>query len=204
MCLIGIRKLKGINMILGEPLLITKQVVNVFSGLDIKYMVGGSLASSLHGIPRATQDIDIVVDIKPENIKDLVNILKNDFYIDEDMIRTAIFKQTSFNIIHLKTMFKVDIFIFKHDEASKEEMARRKSYKISDNYYLFVSSAEDIILHKLFWYELGSRISDRQWTDVIGVLQVQGNQLDYKYLKKCAIRMNINELLTKAIEETEK
>ncbi len=191
-------------MILGEPLQITKQIADVFQDLKIHYMIGGSLASSLHGIPRATQDIDIIADIKPNKVKELVNILKKDFYIDEDMIKEALSRYTSFNIIHLETMFKVDIFILKQDQASKEEMSRRKSYRISEKQYLYLTSAEDIIIHKLHWYELGNRVSERQWKDVIGVLQVQGKHLNYDYLKKTANRMNVSELLTQAIEEVKK
>jgi len=202
--LAGIPKRKAIDMILGEPLQITKQIADVFQNLNIHYMIGGSLASSLHGIPRATQDIDIVADIKPNSVKELVNILKKDFYIDEDMIKEALSRCTSFNIIHLETMFKVDIFILKQDQDSKEEMSRRKSYKISEKQNLYLTSAEDIIIHKLHWYELGDRVSERQWKDVIGVLQVQGNRLNYDYLKKTANRMNVSELLKQAIEEVEK
>lgn len=191
-------------MILGEPLQITQQIADVFQGLKIHYMIGGSLASSLHGIPRATQDIDIVADIKLNKVKELVNILKMDFYIDEDMIKEALSRCTFFNIIHLETMFKFDIFILKQDKASKEEMSRRKSYKISENQNLFLTSAEDIIIHKLLWYKLGDKVSERQWKDVIGVLQVQGKRLNYDYLKKTAILRNVSELLIQAIEEVKK
>lgn len=191
-------------MILGEPLQITKQIADVFQDLKIHYMIGGSLASSLHGIPRSTQDIDIVADIKPNKVKELINILKKDFYIDENMIKEALLRFTSFNIIHLETMFKVDIFILKQDQASKEEMSRRKSYRISEKQNLYITSAEDIIIHKLHWYELGDRVSERQWKDVIGVLQVQGKRLNYNYLKKTANRMNVSKLLIQAIEEVKK
>ena len=198
--MVGIPWRKAIDMTLGEPLQVTKQIADVFQDLKILYMVGGSL----HGIPRATQDIDIIADIKPNNVKELVNILKKDFYIDEDMIKEALSRCTSFNIIHLETMFKVDIFILKQDQVAKEEMSRRKSYKISEKQNLYLTSAEDIIIHKLHWYELGNRVSERQWTDVIGVLQVQGKRLNYDYLKKTANQMNVSELLTQAIEEVEK
>lgn len=200
----GILKRKAIDVILGEPLQITKQVADVFQDLKIRYMIGGSLASSLHGIPRATQDIDIVADIKPNNVKELVNILREDFYIDEDMIKQALSHHTSFNIIHLETMFKVDIFILKQDQASKEEMSRRKSYRISEKHNLYLTSAEDIIIQKLHWYKLDNRVSQRQWKDVIGVLQVQGKRLNFDYLKKTANRKDVFELLTQAIEEVKK
>ena len=100
--------------------------------MSIRYFVGGSLASSLHGVPRATQDVDIVADIRNEHIPQLVKTFGTEFYIDADMIRDAIRQRASFNIIHLATMFKVDIFILKSDKISLEEMARRKHYQISD------------------------------------------------------------------------
>jgi len=104
-------------MVLAEPVQITLQIVQVFDRLNFPYFVGGSLASSLHGVPRATQDVDIVTDIKIEHIPQFVKAFESEFYIDADMIRDAIQHRTSFNIIHLETMFKVDIFILKPDKA---------------------------------------------------------------------------------------
>jgi hypothetical protein len=125
-------------MILAEPVQITQQIAQEFDRLNIRYFVGGSLASSLHGVPRATQDVDIVADIKDEHIPHLVKAFGTEFYIDADMIREAIKQQTSFNVIHLVTIFKVDIFILKSDKISLEEMARRKQYQISDTYPIYV------------------------------------------------------------------
>ena len=158
-------------MSLAEPIQVTQRVVQEFERLDIRYFVGGSLASSLHGIPRATQDVDIVAEIKTGHIPKLVDALEKEFYIDADMIKDAIQTRMSFNIIHLATMFKVDIFVLKNDMASQEEMERRKHYQISDapDQMLFLASAEDIILHKLYWFQLGGGVSERQWNDVLGV-----------------------------------
>jgi hypothetical protein len=137
-------------MVLAEPVQITQQIAQEFERLNIQYFVGGSLASSLHGVPRATQDVDIVADMKNEHIPQLVKAFGTEFYIDADMIREAIQQRTSFNIIHLSTIFKVDIFILKPDKISLQEMARRKQYQISDTprQMLFLASAEDIIIHK--------------------------------------------------------
>ncbi len=188
---------------LAEPLRITQRVAEVLKQLDIPYLVGGSLASSLHGIPRATQDVDIVADLKFHHISLLVNALKSEFYIDGEMIRDAIQDGTSFSVIHLETMFKVDIFMLQADPASQEEMARRKEYQVSDNppQTLFLATAEDVILHKLYWFQLGGGVSERQWNDVLGVLQVQRETLDYEYLKRGAQCWGVSQLLEQVLRE---
>ncbi len=190
-------------MMLAEPLHITQIVAHVLESLEIRYIIGGSLASSLHGIPRATHDVDLVAEIATHHIPDLVDALHTTFYIDTEMIREAIRYQRSFNLIHLETMFKIDVFILKSDAISQEEMARRQSYQLSANAEetLFLTSAEDIILHKLIWYQLGGQVSERQWTDVRGVLQVQQQDLDYAYLERVAEQRNVLSLLQQAIAE---
>lgn len=190
---------------LTDPLRVTKHVTDVLEQLGIPYLIGGSLASSLHGIPRATQDVDIVADIKVHHIPLLVDTLKADFYIDADVIREAIQRRSSFNVIHLETMFKVDIFMLREDKSSQEEMARREQYQVSDNppQLLFLSSAEDVILHKLYWFQLGGGVSERQWNDVLGVLQVQQETLDYEYLKRSAKQRGVSKLLEQVLGDAE-
>ena len=135
-------------MILAEPIQVTQLIVKVFDRLQIPYLVGGSLASSLHGIPRATQDVDMVAGLEPQHITPLVKALEAAFYIDADMIHEAIQHGSSFNVIHLDTMFKIDIFVLQDDPASREEMTRRELYKVSEESEqgLFLATAEDIIL----------------------------------------------------------
>jgi hypothetical protein len=187
-------------MILAEPLQVTQRIALEFDRLDIPYFIGGSLASSLHGIPRATHDVDIIADIMEKHITPLVQSLVSEFYIDADMIREAIRHLSSFNIIHLATMFKVDIFILKQDPASREEMERRKKYQVSENppQTLFLASSEDIIIHKLYWYQLGGKVSERQWSDVLGVLQVQREYIDRDYLERAAHQVGVMDLLNQA------
>jgi hypothetical protein len=192
-------------VVLAEPVEITLRVTGALEELDIRYFVGGSLASSLHGIPRATQDVDIVAEIKSEHISSLISALRSDFYIDAEMIQNAIDKQASFNLIHLATMFKVDIFVLKKDAASQQEMARRERFEISNALpqALFLATAEDVVLHKLYWYRLGEGISDRQWRDVLGVLQVHRDKLDHAYLVMGAKRREVTELLERALKESQ-
>jgi hypothetical protein len=190
-------------MILAEPIQITQLVANVFDRLQIPYLVGGSLASSLHGIPRATQDVDMVAGLKPKHVTPLVKALEAAFYIDANMILEAIQNGSSFNVIHLDTMFKIDIFVLQDDPASREEMTRRELYKLSEETELglFLATAEDIILRKLYWFQLGGGSSERQWNDVLGVLQVQKEKLDYPYLQEGARKLGVATLLKQAIED---
>jgi len=189
-------------MILAEPIQVTLLVTKVFDRLQIPYLVGGSLASSLHGIPRATQDVDIVAGLIPQQVKPLVKALEAEFYIDANMVHDAIQHASSFNVIHLETMFKIDIFVLQEDPESREEMARRELYKLSEESEqgLFLATAEDIILRKLYWFQLGGGSSERQWNDVLGVLKVQKEKLDYSYLQRGAHKMGVATLLKQAME----
>lgn len=188
-------------MVLAEPAQVAGLIADVFDRLEIPYLVGGSLASSLHGIPRATQDVDMVADLESQHIPPFVSALETAFYVDEDVVRDAIQRRSSFNVIHLVTLFKVDIFVLQKDIASQEEMARRERYELSEEprQELFLASAEDIILHKLHWFRLGGGISERQWNDVQGVLRVQNEKLDLSYLQRGAEHIRVEELLEQAL-----
>ena len=163
--------------------------------------MGGSLASSVYGIPRATQDVDLVADLQTPHADKLERLLSADFYVDADMIREAILKRSSFNIIHLATMFKADVFIMKPDAWSREEMARARQEHLDapeGQIAVRFASPEDILLHKLVWFRLGNEISDRQWSDIIGVLKIQGALLDNVYLDHWAPLLDVADLLARA------
>lgn len=188
-------------MTLAEPVQITRRIAVVFEKLKIPYYVVDSLASSFHGIPRATADVDLIAGLKEQHIQSLVNSLQNDFYVDEDRIRMAILDRSSFNVIHLSTMFKIDVFLTKNDDLSREEMSRREKYQVTEEkgQDLYLASAEDIILSKLQWYKSGGCVSERQWNDVIGVLRIVDKRLDFVYLKDRAKRKGLEDLLEKAL-----
>jgi len=182
---------------------VTFKVIKVFEKLGIAYHIGGSLASSAFGIARSTLDVDIIAEIKPEQAFDIYENLREEFYVDSEMILSAIQKQSSFNLIHLETLFKVDIFPLKNHPFDQQAFQRRLRKALSEDtsQQLFFATPEDIVLHKVVWFKEGVGVSDRQWNDVQGVLKVQGDQLDMAYLNYWAKELGISELLEKAINE---
>jgi hypothetical protein len=180
-------------------------VVNVFEGLQIPYLISGSIASALYGVARSTLDADMVAEIHLEQVGVLVKTLGNDFYADDDLIRDAIHHHSSFNLIHLTTIFKVDVFIRKERPFDRIQFQRRVEQLFATNpeQKAFMTTAEDIILAKLEWYRIGNEISDRQWRDILGILKVQTGRLDLDYLNYWAIELNVTDLLQRALKESE-
>lgn len=190
-------------MSLPEPLAVTLRVVRACERLGLRYLIGGSLASSYHGVPRSTNDADLLVELPGRCVADLVADLATDFYLEADMIEDAIVRGSCFNLIHLATMFKVDVFVLTRDELLVQEMARRRQHALADGSEecAFFASPEDTVLQKLEWYRRGQGISDRQWRDVIGVLEVQGASLDVAYLRHWATHLGVQDLLARAMAE---
>jgi len=191
-------------MTLTDPIKILSIVTNNLENLRIRYYLVGSVASSVYGIPRATNDVDIVAEIYKPHINQLVESFSERFYIDGDMIQDAINNKSSFNIIHLDSMTKVDVFIIKDTDYAHVEMERRKLQQIEEDpdISIYISSPEDVILEKLSWYKLGGSISDKQWQDVVGVVKVQSSNLDISYLNYWAKKLQLLELLNKIFKET--
>ncbi|MDP8215262.1 MAG: nucleotidyl transferase AbiEii/AbiGii toxin family protein [Candidatus Euphemobacter frigidus] len=188
-------------MILPDPLKVVVLLVRILDELSIDYLLGGSLASSIHGIPRSSQDVDLAVILDPPAVDALVEALKTDFYVDAEAVRDAVKRKRAFNIIHLKTMFKVDIFVRERTELTGELFLRRQSEEIVDGKQVYVYSPEDIILEKLDWYRKGDGTSDRQWQDILGVLKVQGRRLDLTYLNSRAESRGLHRLFLQALDQ---
>jgi len=173
--------------------------------LNIAYAMGGSFASSIHGIARATQDLDIGAAITLSQGEQLTVLLKESSYADAGQIRDAILQCRSFNVIHLATAFKLDIFPASSHPLGAQEIKRRQLTSTAilggDALVLPVISAEDIILAKLRWYQDGGGASERQWNDIQNILQVQGNRLDRGYLHEWAVVLEVQELLSKLLDE---
>jgi hypothetical protein len=186
-----------------ELIRILLQVSRILEKLNIPYLTGGSIASSILGIPRATQDIDVVIDLPLAKFKDFVKAMQPGFYIDSDRVSQAVQRRSSFNAIHFETVQKIDFFIQGDGDYAKEEMSRRLKMVVEEfsKQTIFIASPEDIILQKLVWYKMGSRISERQWSDVLGVIKVQGDRLDRVYLTRWAKELKVPDLLEEALRE---
>jgi hypothetical protein len=145
------------------------QVVGILEDLSIPYHLGGSFASTIHGIPRQTYDVDIVVDLPQELGRQLVRVLAGDFYVSESAAAAAISRRSCFNAIHLATGFKVDFFVKGHHQYDDVELGRSVTQQIVADppKSAEVKSPEDVILRKLQWFKDGGGISDRQWKDVL-------------------------------------
>ena len=174
-------------------------VTDVLERLRVRHMVAGSLASSLHGIPRATQDIDVVADLSEDRIGPLVDALAETFYVDAGAAREAVRDRTRFNAIHTETVFKVDIYLPGEDRTPLDR-ARRYVVSTDPERHLVVASAEDTVVHKLYWFRLGDENSERQWRDALGILRVQGDRIDRDYLRRAAEAMGVDDLLDRATQ----
>jgi len=190
---------------LTEQIAVTMIVADTLDALGVSYAIGGSFAGALHGVMRATMDVDLVANLRLEHAELLAQALGDAFYADAEMMRDAIGRQSSFNIIHLDTMFKVDIFVAKPRAFDRAQLERRQLYLLSEDpeRRAYVTSAEDIVLSKLEWYRMGGEVSDRQWRDVLGVLKVQGDRLDRDYLHRMAAELRVSDLLSRAFEQAE-
>ena len=190
---------------LTEPIRVTLLVVEALNGLNIPYFVGGSLATAVHGVARATMDVDLIADVRAEHVQPLVRALGSDFYADAEMIRDAVRGRSSFNVIHKPTMFKVDVFIPKGRPFDRSQFARRVSYSLTESGTdeIYIASPEDNILAKLHWYRLGGEVSDRQWRDVLNVIRIQDARLDRPYLWSWASELGVADLLKEALNQSD-
>lgn len=191
---------------LTEPLQVVADIARVFDDLEVAYVVGGSLASSMYGVPRATQDVDLIARLETRHVDGFTRGLEDRFFLDPVMVTEAVRRRDSFNIIHKETVYKADIFVAGDDAWSECELSRAVAIRIeldTGEFSLNFASAEDILLSKLAWYREGGEISERQWSDVRGILKVQGADLDQEHLRKWAGQLKVDDLLRRALEESD-
>jgi hypothetical protein len=179
-------------------------VIDALEALGVAYHIGGSVASSAQGVARATLDVDIVAALQLQHARPLAQRLAGAFYVDEDMIREAIVHSSCFNVIHLETMLKVDLFVLSARPYDRQAFARRQPDTLEeapDAREVFLCTPEDTVLNKLEWFRMGGEVSERQWRDVIGVLRVQQGHLDEHYLRRWAADLGLTDLLERALAE---
>lgn len=179
----------------------TAPVVRALDALGIRFFVSGSLASSARGTPRASIDVDLVAQVRAEHVGPLIEKLHREYYLSEEAIRDAIATRSSFNLIHLETMLKVDIFVpaDRPFDRSALDRARLEDLDEIGTLRVPVATAEDVILAKLDWFRRGGETSERQWTDVLGVLRVSAASLEREYLEAQARLLGVSDLLQRAL-----
>jgi hypothetical protein len=179
-------------------------VVEVLDELGVRHFVGGSVASSAHGAPRASVDVDVVADLRPEHVRPFVDRLQDGYYVDEGRARSAVESRRSFNLVHLATMLKVDIFVSKGRPFDREALGRAQQELLDEApaaRRFAVASLEDTVLAKLEWFRMGGEVSERQWSDVVGVLRTAGPTADQAYLRQWAATLGVSTLLERALDE---
>jgi hypothetical protein len=175
-------------------------VASVLEQLGVEYYLAGSVVSSLFGVARATADVDVVAAVRREHARPLVEALGEAYYADEDMIVDAVARRSMFNVIHLATMLKVDVYIAASPfDRSALSRRQRDTIVVDDPARDFaIASPEDVVLHKLRWFRDGGEVSDRQWGDILGVLRVQ-RALDLAFMREWAVTLGILDLLERAL-----
>jgi len=186
-----------------EAIRVMFHVLETLDRIGIPYHLGGSYASAIHGVPRQTHDVDLVVDLGREQVPRLARAVAGEFYVDEQAMERAVAERGTCNLVHLVTGVKIDLFIKGTSAFDRAEFERRVPVRLGDETprEVYVKSAEDILLRKLLWYRLGGEVSDRQWEDVRGILSVQTDRLDVKYLTGWADRLSIRDLLDRLLLE---
>jgi hypothetical protein len=179
-----------------DPLHVAERLGVALDRVGARWAVGGSVASSVHGIPRSTVDLDVIVALSPARVGDLAAASVGEFELDEEALRDQPRRGRPCNVFHTPTMTKVDLF------PAVGPFERNQLDRSVDIGGVRVITAEDSLLAKLRWYRLGGQTSDRQWRDIAGLVAVAGGRLDHAHLRTWAAALDLTDLLARALAET--
>jgi hypothetical protein len=189
-----------------DPRLVSviRPVVSTFERLEIPYYLGGSVAAIIYGLPRSTLDADLSASFVLAHVPKLVAAWEEDFYVSGPMIREAIQRHSCFNLIHLKSAFKFNIFCAHAQAFQQSVLARRRRDSLvsgEDELSIDVASLEDLVLHKLVWLRKGNETSERQWLDILTVLKLQADSIDAAYIAEWAATLDVLDLWERIRDE---
>jgi hypothetical protein len=178
---------------------IFSEVLDKLGKLAVPYMIAGSVAAIAYGEPRMTLDMDLVIDLEPGKVKDFVASFGPEYYVDSGSIKEAIQSRGHFNIIQSEAGIKIDFYLLKDHEHSREEFKRKNQESFDENRTAIFSSPEDVILKKLEWYKMGE--SQKHLDDIKGILKISGDKLDMRYVEKWVLKIGVQDIWRKISEK---
>ena len=185
------------------PVELVVHVGAILDELGVRWVLGGSLASSLIGEPRSTLDIDVAIELERDGVAPMVAAVQTDFYVSEQMAFEAVEHSSSFNLVHYKSALKVDLFVLGDRLLDQRQLDRRQAVTFENGHVIWVGAPDDQVLRKLQWYRAGGEVSDRQWRDVVAILVVQAGRIDHVELQNAAASMGLADLAARAIAEAD-
>ena len=177
------------------------EVAGKLEEAGVEYVIGGSLASSVWGEERATRDVDVAAIFSVSQINKLQELIDWPYIIDGDSMRESLRTREEFasgQILNGETQDKFDLFILRNDEYANCQLQRKRMVELFPGKEFPIASPEDIVITKLRWFVLGNRVSDKQWNDIVQVLEIQDGQLDEDYMTKWATHFDVLDLLKDA------
>lgn len=171
--------------------------------LGVPHVIVGSVASSVHGEPRATLAADMTLRMRLRDVPGICSALEGDFHIDPEALRDSVRTGFPCNAIHRTAHVKLDLYVRPNEGLDAEELRRAHRIRLTGEpgSEVSVASPEDTVLQKLAWYRKGGEASDRQWRDVLGVLKARGRRLDRDYLDRWGPPLGVSDLVERAVTE---
>lgn len=161
--------------------------------LNIPYLITGSMATIAYGEPRLTNDIDVVVDLRLDQVEDFCRAFPSpEYYCSTAAVRDAVLRRFQFNILHPSSGLKIDVMIPEQSEFNRSRLSRAARLHTTDDTMAWFASPEDAILKKLEYYRIGG--SDKHLRDIAGVLKIQRDRLDFAYLALWALKLGVADL----------
>ncbi|MGE3172759.1 MAG: hypothetical protein AB7O97_09035 [Planctomycetota bacterium] len=186
----------------GDPLAVAQAVATAFEQAGIRYILGGSLASTAHGEPRTTLDVDFAADLDPAGFERWAPRIEPEFLVDSEWALDEIRRRGSFQMLHRTAIVRVDVFVPEWTGMHLWKWQHRRRMTLHATAPgIDVTSAEGIVVQKLLWYRDGGGVSERQWRDVLGVLKAQRTGLDRSAVRSQSERLGLVELFERAERE---